>query len=157
MTRRPDLIVPIRDRRAHKRILTLKTARRAAIAVIIFLAGLTINSNLQRRPAGEYGRLYDKRMPAVPATMAPQPMPVVQEAPPAVSAPDPMLATPVATDAKAETKAAAPAPVAASVVTGTSDGKGVAIVGGPEGVTIVRGGSQSARPRLSGGVFRESQ
>lgn len=159
MMRKPGLIVPIRDRRAHKRILTLKNGRKAALAIIIFIAGLTINANLDRKPAGQFGRLYDKQVPPAPATMPPQPMPVVQEAPPVTAAPDPVLSasgvgqglTPIPVAPSPQ-----PAQARASVLHDEQAGNGVVIVGDQGGVNIVRSSTttDNARPLLQGGIFR---
>lgn len=156
--RRPDLIVPIRDRRQRKRYLTLRNARNVFIGLAVLFIAITIRSEMQPRHADSFGRLLDRQLPKVES----QPVEVVKEAPPPItdqSAPDPMLVAPVAReqwlhDDTATTAAAAiepiPVPVTITPRAGRSD---IAIVGGPEGIAVVRG--EQRRPLLKGGFGRQ--
>src|SRR4051812_46463376 len=74
MRRKPDLVVPIRDRRQHRRFLTLKNLGYAFLATIVLFAGITIEANLRGRHYGEeFGRLYSKQLPATPEVKSRQP------------------------------------------------------------------------------------
>jgi hypothetical protein len=154
--RHPDLIVPIRDRRQRKRILTLKNfAIFVAICAVAFVV-VSIHSELRGTTVDhQYGRLFRSEIPKPVET---KPMEVVREAT-AVDEQthaDPTLLQPMARsqwleDDALQTATVAPAPVTASVVT-RGDGR-VSIVGGTEGVTIVR--SERRKPVLSGGFGRQ--
>lgn len=141
MRRRTTLIVPIRDRRQHKRVLTLKNFGRLALAVAVLFLALTIRSSLRRPAAGDYGRLFAKQVSGQTPVVHRQ-VQVVSEAPaePAGNAPPAILLVPAA--------APPPVPVATPVVPGSS------VVSGPNGVTIGRA-AQPSRPLLSGGIFRQ--
>ena len=163
MRHRPDLIVPIRDRRSRKRILTLKNFRYAAIAIAVLFVALTIQSDLRRHRGDGYGRLFGKQVSGQPDVVA-QKVEVVHEAPvPDQTAADALLLAPAAREQylgidstnmprpvvnvdpalSRITPAGEPAPRAA-----------VTIVGGPEGVTITQANT-TPRPTLSGGIFRK--
>jgi hypothetical protein len=146
------LVVPVRDRRQHKRILTLKNFRRFLILVVVFLVGLTIDISRRSAP-GEYGRLMQKEI-ARNDDVRPRPA-VVTEAPVSdQTSADPMLVAPAAREQEflSTTTTSAPAPAPTPITTG---GSGVTIVGDTSGVTIVRGGDPSAKhPVLAGGIFK---
>ncbi len=148
---RPDLIVPIRDRRQHRRILTLKNFRNACLVLIAIFAGMTIEGHL-RRPASDpgFGRLYGARLQPAP-TIRKQPE-IVPEVIPDETAADPTL---VAAAGRSQVllddrSAAPPRP---DTVAPPPDGSShLTIVGGPEGVTIA--GQPRVRPLLRGGFGR---
>lgn len=157
MRHRPDLIVPIRDRRQHKRYLTLRNTGWAALAVVVVFTGINVWSEIRPRVAPGYGRLFDRALPKVEQ----KPVEVVQEA-----VPPPETETRTVPMQIVDTNAPAPldAPaipawtledqhVAASTsaIAPGADSR-VAIVGGPEGVTIVR--TTRRKPVLSGGFGR---
>lgn len=155
MSSRPDLIVPIRDRRRRKRILTLKHfGIFMAVLAVVFVA-ISIRSEMRGLNPGGYGRLFNREVP--PAVEA-KPMEVVHEAEPSAVAEqthaDPMLVQPMeraqwlVDDTTATTATVVPVMTAASV-RGNGD---VAIVGGTEGVTVVR--KERRKPVLSGGFGR---
>jgi hypothetical protein len=164
MRNRPDLIVPIRDRRQRRRIVTLKNFRNVAIIAFVLFIAVTIYSEMRGPKAGEYGRLYSSELPP---RVEVRPTEVVQEAatPPAPNVSDqtqadPMLVEPLTreqwlhgetqtADIAASTTIAPPTPVQ---VTQQGTGNDVTIVGGPEGVAIVRGARK--RPLLAGGFGR---
>jgi hypothetical protein len=165
------LIVPIRDRRTSRRIVTLKNSGRIAIAFAIVFVGLTIRSEMRKNDAAGYGRLFGKQVGRQEEIAKPK-YDVVKEAPVADhTAADPLLMEPAAraqqlgigldpiapptttvaaADASADGFGQPKTPVVQS-----STGSGVTIVGdGANGVTIVRGGDQR-RPALSGGIFKQ--
>jgi hypothetical protein len=161
MRHRPDLIVPIHDRRKRRRILTLKNFAIALIAFVVIFAGISIRSELRGTNA-DYGRLMERELP--PAATADKPVEVVTEAAPQpvpdATHADPMLLAPAAREQWLHGDPNDPnAPVATtaeilpraetSVVTGETR---VAIVGGTEGVTVVK--RERRQPVLAGGFGR---
>jgi hypothetical protein len=154
MARRPDLIVPIRDRRARKRILTLRNFGWAALAGVLLFAGLTIESSMRNpKSDGEYGRLFGKQV-SVPELTKSEPD-VVKEAPvPDQTAADPMLLDAAARGQMLEAKPLTPPLPAPVAVPAPVLGGDLSIVGDANGVTITRTDS-AARPKLSGGIFKK--
>lgn len=156
---RPDLIVPIRDRRQHKRYLTVRNVLIAFVAVVVVFAGITIRSEMEPKHGDTFGDLVQRQLPATEA----RPVEVVHEAVPAVvdqTAADPMLVAPAAReqwlhDGQSEA-ALVTEPIAAPVVMTADVRPGaesrVAIVGGPEGVSVVQ--QRKRRPTLTGGFGR---
>jgi hypothetical protein len=169
---RPDLIVPIHDRRKHRRILTLRNAAWTLGAIVVIFIGLTVYSELRRPTPGQYGGLMQRQAPP-PLAVAPHVEPIREGAAVAEqSSADPMLMTPaaraqefLAVQSPAPRVSTAPpaAPVAlqptqAEATPGQASLNGthgrVAIVGdGKGGVTIVQT-SSAPLPKLSGGIFR---
>jgi hypothetical protein len=155
---RPDLIVPIRDRRQHKRYFTLRNAGLVFLIGLLGFAAITIYSEI--RPStttGNYGRLIEPQLPTVEQKQ--KPFEVVSEAPPPVAdqtVPDPMLVAPMAREQwlYGETHAASVAqPVITPVEPARPGDSRIAIVGGAEGVTVVQ--QTRRRPVLSGGFGRQ--
>jgi hypothetical protein len=155
MASRPDLIVPIRDRRARKRILTLKNFGWAALAGVLIFAGLTIESSMRKgKSDGEYGRLFGKQVSRETAVAKPAPD-IVKEAP----VPDQTAADPTLVDAAARAQILEAQPLTPPVPPPVSVpapvlGANVSIVGDANGVTLTRTDS-APRPKLSGGVFKQ--
>lgn len=156
MSRRPDLIVPIRDRRQRKRYLTLKNFGIVVLVMVVAFIAISIRSEMRGLQPGDYGRLFRSE---VPAPVEPEPMEVVREELPAVddqTHADPLLVEPMARaqwlvdDTTSTAPTATVSPVAAASVRGEAD---VAIIGGEEGVSVVR--REKRRPVLSGGFGRE--
>ncbi len=162
---RPDLIVPIKDRRQHKRYLTVRNGAIAfAVAVMLFL-GISIYSEIGPRGGDTFGSLLEREMPKQHEAKPPE---VVTEAGAPIddhSAPDPMLVAPAAreqwlhdsTSAAASAAAtiepvAAPAPITLSRRSAAAD-TSIAIVGGPEGVVVVE--QKKKQPLLTGGFGRQ--
>jgi hypothetical protein len=156
--RRPDLIVPIRDRRQHKRYLTLKNFGIAMAVLTVLFIGISIRSELRGTDGSSFGRLVEREMPVVEQ----KPVEVVQEqAPPKIDEAthaDPMLVAPMVREQwlRADTTTdgaitnVQPMPRAeASVASGDTR---VAIVGGPGGVSVVR--QERRQPVLAGGFGR---
>ncbi|HEU4889112.1 MAG TPA: hypothetical protein VFV49_14600 [Thermoanaerobaculia bacterium] len=159
LRRKPDLIVPIRDRRQRKRYLTLRNFGYSLIAALVIFLGITIRSEMRGVGPTTYGRLVERELPQVEQKQ--KPVEVVTEATPAVTNEqthaDPMLMEPMAREqwlrdqSTAEPVAVAiPHRAAAALATGETD---VAIVGGPEGVKIVQ--RERRKPVLSGGFGRQ--
>jgi hypothetical protein len=162
MRHRPDLIVPVRDRRQHKRYLTLRNFRNVSIIFVLLFVGITIRSELRGPGTSNFGRLYERELPPPPAV---KPMEVVQETPQAVpdqAHADPMLVEPLVREQwlhgdpyAPPTSSATMIPVDANDRAQTAVATGetrVAIVGGAEGVAIVQ--QQKRRPVLGGGFGR---
>lgn len=153
MKPRPDLIVPIRDRRQHKRYLTLRNlAIASAVAFVAFVA-VSIYSEVRRPGPNDYGRLA-RKLPEAPAST--KPMEVVKETDGIADevAADPTLVQPMARAqwlGQETTSAAVIEPVSAPAPA-LQHGDDVVVVGGPEGLTIVK--KQRRRPVLSGGFGR---
>lgn len=154
--RRPDLIVPIRDRRQHKRYLTLRNFGYSVIALLVLFLGITIRSEMRGVGPARYGRLLERELPQVEQK---KPVEVVREAPAVATEQthaDPTVIEPMAREQWLRADSTA-GPVridfsqraAAAVATGQTE---VAIVGGPEGVHIVH--RERRKPALSGGFGR---
>ena len=164
MKTRPDLVVPIRDRRSRKRVLTLKNSGYAAIALVVIFAALTLQSDLRKSKGDGYGRLFGKQVSGQP-DVVPQKVEVVTEAPvPDETSADPLLLAPAAREQYLGVNSSnmpqpqTPQPIVSSSVmasqpVATTQGA-VSIVGGPEGVTITKA-QATQRPTLSGGIFRQ--
>jgi len=164
MKTRPDLVVPVRDRRSRKRVLTLKNFGYAAIGIVVVFAAVTIQSDLRHTKGGSYGRLFGKQVSGQP-DVVPQKVDIVREAPVSdETSADPLLLAPAAREQYLGVNSSnmpqpqPPQPVVSSSVMtpqplATAQGA-VSIVGGPEGVTITKDQAKQ-RPTLSGGIFRQ--
>lgn len=153
MRSRSDLIVPIRDRRQRRRILTLKNFGIVAAVITVLFLVISIRSEMRNPDEGNFGQFYDRQLPVVEA----EPDEIIREASnvPDETHADPMLLEPAA---RSQWLVEEPAPVVvssvatgatraeAAVATGETD---VAIVGGTEGVAIVK--RDRRKPELSGG------
>jgi hypothetical protein len=155
LRRRPDLIVPIRDRRQRRRYLTLKNFGWTMLVLTVLFIGITIRSEMRGRTPGEFGRLFQRE---VDLKIEQKPVEVVREAPLPVddsTHADPMLVEPAARAQwlQGDTAATATVVTVAPIPPVRSSASEVAIVGGPEGVAVVR---KEARPKpvLSGGFGR---
>jgi hypothetical protein len=142
---KPQLIVPIRDRRQRKRYLTKRNLGLTTLIVIALFAIITIRSEMFR-PDGEFGRLYGRELPEAPAAAAP--LEVVRENPAIAdqTGADPLLMEP-AVRAQKYLDPEPPATVVPSTAQivdvpqpepKEASGGRVAIVGGAEGVAIVK-------------------
>jgi hypothetical protein len=168
LSHRPDLIVPIRDRRQGKRYLTLKNFGIVLLVLLVLFVIVSVRSEMRDPDQGKYGRLVNRELPS---PVRPQPLEVVSEQKPVDdnTHADPMLTTPAAREqylhaaTNMPDATAAPVTVAAatieplpraeaSVATGQTR---VAIVGGgTDGVKIVQ--QTRRRPVLSGGFGKHS-
>src|SRR5438874_1982783 len=93
---KPLLIVPIRDRRQHRRILTMKNCAISMLSLAVIFAAISIYNERYHGTADGYGRLFGKQV-AVQNDGLARKVDVVKEGPIAdQSAPDPMLVAPAA-------------------------------------------------------------
>lgn len=157
---RTDLIVPLRDRRQHRRIVTIRNVRNAILVLLVAFVFFSIVGEIRGRYAPEYGRLYSRTLPPSAPAVNSAPPPIVEEQPVAdqVGA-DPMLVQPAARGQwLIEEQEPLPPPDVASVpVAPAARPEGdVTIVGGPNGVAVVSS-EQRAKPVLSGGIFKDPQ
>jgi hypothetical protein len=163
--RKPLLIVPIRDRRQSRRILTVKNCAISMLSVAVAVAAISTYNAARRAPAGEYGRLFGSQVPATNTAIS-RKVDVIEEAPvDDQRAADPMLVAPAAREQLllANTNVpVAPRPVPVAVPSpsaiGTVNGHGTTIVGDGSGVAVVHATSTTstaARPVLSGGIFKQ--
>src|SRR5205823_4319192 len=155
-SRKPLLIVPIRDRRQRRRILTIKNCAISMLSLAVIFASISIYNEARRAPAGEYGRLFGSQVPATNGTIT-RKVDVIREAPvDDQRAADPMLVAPAAREQilLANTNAPAPVPVpvpvTAPAAVGNVSGHGTTIVGDGNGVAVVHASATStaARPVL---------
>jgi hypothetical protein len=154
--RRPELIVPIRDRRQRKRYLTLKNFGVATAAAVVLFIAITIRSEMRGTEPSSFGRLMTREMPAVEQKN----VEVVREAPAITNEAthaDPTLVGPMVREQWLRSDAAAPPVIVnvpprteAALASGETD---VAIVGGPEGVAVVK--QPRRRQTLGGGFGRQ--
>jgi len=133
--------------------VTLRNFRNVAIVAMAVFLAITIYSETRGHRTGDYGRLYSSELPA---RVDPKPVEVVTEAT-AVDEQthaDPMLVAPMARAQWLQGEETATVAVAAApTVVSTAEAKGdVTIVGGPEGVSVVR--AERRRPLLTGGFGR---
>jgi hypothetical protein len=176
---KPDRIVLVRDRRQGRRILTLKNFRNAAVAVVVLIAAVTIYAKFRTpKTADNYGRLYQGQI-QTPAVNPKQPDIIQEAAPISdADGADPTILSAAARAQYLGTDTPAPAPsaiapavtatTATTVVTATTattatdvqpapaqtpppalKSTGVTIVGGAEGVSIVK--EKHEPPALGGG------
>lgn len=158
--RRDSIVQP--ERRRRTRVLTLKNFGLFMIVAVVVFIGISIRSEMRGRGVPGYGRLVNKGFPQE-VTVAPRE--VVTEAPPIDDrdSVDPMLVTSAAGEQYLRDEqatplvpapTAAPAAATASAIPPMRRGDGdVAIVGGADGVTIVKTDS-APQPKLSGGIFK---
>lgn len=148
---RPDFI----ERRRRPRILTWRNSAKLCAALLIAFVAITIRSEMRGTKTHDYGRLLggqiDRTLPQKP------PVEVVQETQPIddQTAPDPTLVEPLEReqwlhDASAMTPAIEPVP--AQVIAPRMGDSNLVVVGGPEGVRVVR--QERRKPVLSGGFGR---
>lgn len=165
--RRPLLIVPIRDRRQRRRILTVKNCAMTMLAFAVVFAAISIYSEARKGTAGEYGRLFGSQVGAPPREVS-RNVPVVEEGAVAdQAAPDPMLIAPAAKERLLLAGSNVDQPPAPAVevpplrkvpATVTTDGAhGTAIVGDRNGVVVAHAPASSTAPPppLSGGIFKQ--
>ena len=160
--RKPDLIVPIRDRRQGRRILTLRNFGGAALVLVVLFLVVSIHSEMRKPAPDQYGRIVSKELARNDAALQKPKIDVVQEA--TVSdqtAADPMLIAPAAREQYLGVNAppAAPVPppapdfVAPQPALRSASGK-VTIVGDSTGVAVVQSSTVPTH-KLSGGIFKE--
>ena len=162
MKQNPDLIVPVRDRRQRRRLLTTRNVLGTSLIAIAIFAAVTVRSEMGRKGGDDYGRLFGKQVSSQTELAKPA-YDIVKEAPIAdQNQTDPMLISSAAreqllldnTSTSPVTTTTTTVPVAAATATpiGIAQGSGVTISGGAEGVTITQGTQR--RPTLAGGIFK---
>jgi hypothetical protein len=164
--RKALLIVPIRDRRQSRRILTVKNCAISMLSVAVIVAAISTYNGARRAPAGEYGRLFGGQVPATNTTIS-RNVDVIKEGPvDDQRAADPMLVAPAAreqlllanTNVPVPAPAPRPVPATSPSAIGNVSGHGTTIVGDGTGVSVVRPStttSTATRPVLSGGIFKQ--
>src|SRR4051794_32634529 len=148
-SRKPLLIVPIRDRRQRRRILTIKNCAITMLSFAVIFASISIYNEARRAPAGEYGRLFRSQVPSTNTAIS-RKVDVIEEGPvDDQRAADPMLVAPAAreqlllanTNVPAPTPA--PRPVATPPAPANVSGHGTTIVGDGNGVAVVHASTTS--------------
>jgi len=159
LTRTPKRIVPVPDRRSGRRIVTLKNFRNLLLVALVLFVVVTIRSEIKGSQKGDYGRIVSKELPPAPQA---KPMQVVTETPPVrdETSADPMLIEPAMRAQFLGDTTLQPVPLVDPAPqpppqSQASNGAGrVVIVGGTEGVSIVRD-ERPKRPQLGGGFGRQ--
>lgn len=175
--RKPLLIVPIRDRRQRRRLLTIRNCAITMLSLAVLVATVSVVSESRRGAAGDYGRLFGSQVPA-PTSTAERRIDVITEGPVSDQASsDPMLIapaaraqlllansnvppppTPTAPPAPVQVQTTAPLPLLVPApVLGSALDHGATIVGDGNGVTVVKAPETSTDPRpvLTGGIFKQ--
>lgn len=158
---RAELIVPVRDRRQRRRILTLRNFAIAAAVGVAVLVGITIEANLRNPKTEDYGRLYGNRI-AQQVPPVERKADIIQEG--TINdqvAADPTLVAAQAraqiltgeADAPLTTTATATSALQPPAMLGHDNAGRLVVVGGPEGVTLVQ--QHNAKPVLGGGFGRQ--
>ena len=161
LRRKPAPVIPVPDRRSHKRIVTLKNVRNALFVAIAVLIVINIHSEMRKPREGEYGRIINRALPV--ETPAAKPVEVVKETAQVDEqyGADPMLLEPAVRaqflgDTSLEPAAPQTAtitPAAAAAPPRMQDSK-VTVVGGPEGLAVVQE-EERKLPKLGGGFGRQ--
>jgi hypothetical protein len=137
------------ERRQHVRIVTLRNFGWLTLALAIAFIAISFRSELRGRHMNDYGRLT--RHQYTPPDAEHRPVEVIEEG----TASEPlqpaqeMVVVPVDQPPQMQMPEAV---VTSQVMPAPADGSRVTIVGGPEGVTIVK--QPRRRPQLSGGFGR---
>ena len=131
------------ERRQHIRIVTMRNFAWFTMVLLLVFAAISLRSELRGRHMHDYGRLTPRQV--VQEKVEQQPVEVVNEGAP--SAPVQSLSPQMVTEQSTIITPAQPA-----VMEPPRGNTRVAIVGGPEGVTIVR--QDRPRPKLRGGFGR---
>jgi hypothetical protein len=162
MPRNPLLIVPVRDRRQRRRILTIKNCAMTMLGIAVVFASISIDSEARRGKNGDYGRLFGSQV-GTPARDVSRNVEVVHEG--SVddqSAPDPMLVAPAGREQLLMAKSnvdpvpsseTSPAPIGVRTNTKAHE---TTIAGDGNGIVITKPASTTAaHPVLSGGIFKQ--
>jgi hypothetical protein len=159
----PDLIVPIRDRRRGKRILTLKNVRNAALITAGLVVTFFVVAEIrQPKTKDDYGRLFGQQVAAPTPEVKPTQQIVTEGSIPDQDHADPMLLSAAAREQYlGVTTDTALVPTATGTTepvqprTTLTNSKHVAIVGDANGVAIST--STQKRETLGGGIFKPPQ
>jgi len=158
--RKPLLIVPIRDRRQRRRILTIRNCAITMLSLAVIFASISIYNEARRAPAGEYGRLFRSQVPSTNTAVS-RKVDVIEEGPvDDQRAADPMLVAPGAREHLLRADSNVPAPPPATPPPAVVSEHGTTIVGDGNGVAVVHASTTTAtstapRPVLSGGIFKQ--
>jgi hypothetical protein len=160
--RQPLLIVPIRDRRQRRRILTIRNCAISMLSAAVIVAAISIGSGMRSGPVDDYGRLFGKQA-ATPDAGIERKVDVIKEGPVGEqTSADPMLTAPAAREQVLMANSNAPAPVVATTiapeaapVTAPPNAHGTSIVGDGTSIAVVRTKSSAPRPVLAGGIFKQ--
>jgi hypothetical protein len=164
--RKPLLIVPIRDRRQRRRILTIRNCAVSMLSVAVLVAAISTYNASRRAPASEYGRLFGGQVQTTNTAVS-RKVDIIEEGPADDQrAGDQMLVAPAAreqslrADTNVPVPAAAPIPARSPAAIGNVNGHGTTIVGDGSGVAVVHAPATSTtstapRPVLSGGIFKQ--
>ena len=153
-------VVPVPDRRRGKRIVTLKNFRNASLVVLALFVIASIRSEMRGKPKDDYGRIVSHELPAAPEA---KPMEVISESAGVrdETSADTMLIQPAARAQFLGDTTLEPIPLlepqtstVAEQQRTTTDAGRVVIVGGMEGVSIVRD-QRPQTPKLGGGFGRQ--
>ena len=135
-------IVPIRDRRQHRRILTLKNFGLALLGVTIFFAGLTLQSDFRHKDKSEdYGRLFGKQA-HTDVVVEPKKADIVSPPIEDQTSADPLL---VSAQRREQWLTVEPTTTATTTAATTQ----------APGIVVTRQNPQPSQPLLSGGIFRQ--
>jgi hypothetical protein len=159
----PGPIVPVRDRREHVRILTLRNFGWALLAAVVAFAGIDVVSHMRVPRSEGFGRLFQRHIGAEPVVARRAPEVVTEEPVPDQTTADPLLLEPAERSQylgtttiapPTQTTSSAPPPASLEPITpARAPGDRVAIVGDSTGVSIATPAKDN-RPKLSGGIFR---
>lgn len=141
--------------------MTLRNFGWMVVAIVIALALINVASELRAPRAGDYGRLFTKRVVDEDKNVHPAPAVVHEAEVPDQDRVDPMLIAPAARTEYLGTSPAATMPIAAPPAMATTsparhtlaDHSKIEIVGSGDGVRI-EARTTAAAPKLSGGIFR---
>ncbi len=95
----PLLIVPIRDRRRRRRILTIRNIAISMLSVAVVIAAISLYNGARHRPQGEYSHLLGAQA-TLPNGATPRKDDIITEGPPVYQGPSPILAAPAAQEQK---------------------------------------------------------
>jgi hypothetical protein len=163
MSRNPLLIVPIRDRRQRRRILTIKNCAMTMLGIAVVFASISIYSESRRGKAADYGRLFGSQVGAPNRGVARNVEIVHEGSVDDQSAPDPMLVAPAGREqllmAKSNVDPTPASTTSASpivVVPTNTNTHETTIVGDGNGIVVAKPPSTTtAHPVLSGGIFKQ--
>ncbi|MEA2239832.1 MAG: hypothetical protein QOC81_4556 [Thermoanaerobaculia bacterium] len=165
-SRNPLLIVPVKDRRQRRRIMTIKHCAMTMLGVAVVFASISIYFESRRGADGDYGRLFGSQV-AKPNPVSSNAAIVHEGAVADQAAPDPMLVAPGAREQLLMANSnvdLTPLPVAAVppartvvVPANGSATHGTAIVGDSNGIVVAHppASSTAPPPPLSGGIFKQ--
>lgn len=150
--------VPLVERRRRRRIVTLRNFGAFLLIALLVLAMVNIRSEMRDTTGGDYGRLYGRGIDSVTGVAPRAAGEAGGEIEDAVS-PDPFSLDAARREQYLGATRLSPVPLvdpqpAATAYVPPPSGSNVRIVGGPEGVAVVKEERRPAPP-LGGGFGRE--